>query len=99
MNELLKILDDIILDLDSLSDAQLQSSFEACKGGLIGSLMLDSQQICYPKFEVILSHYDVSMDDMSSLYREISAEQIRVMSKLLIEVADAANDEHYLMAA
>jgi len=102
MNELLKILDDIILELDSLSDEQLQASFEACKGGLIGSMMLDSKQFFNQHLEVVLSNYDVSVDDMSSLYQEIFANHDRFISRIdeiYIEIADAANDEHYLMAA
>jgi hypothetical protein len=98
MNELLKALDDIILELNSLSDEQLQANFEACKGGLIGSIMLNSQHILPQNFEVFLSKYSVSMGDMSSLYRQAFLKRSQVTLRI-DDIVEAANDERYLMAA
>lgn len=102
MNELLKVLDDIILDLGSVTDEQLQAKFELCKGGLIGSMMLDEQIILSDDdvIEIVLSKYSVSIDDMSYFYREyISRYNQYKIDDVFVEAADAANDEHYLMAA
>ena len=48
MNELSKALNEIILDLDTLSDQELQAKFEASKGGLVGAAILDSEMF-HPK--------------------------------------------------
>jgi len=115
MSKLLEILDSIIVELDSLSDEQLQKKFESAKGGLISSMVMDGQQICHhhqldiPLWsEFFSSNYDVSFDDVSLFYKTASVDQemlikhgkiISRISDVFIEAAEAANDEHYLMAA
>lgn len=43
MNELSEALNEIILELDTLSNQELQAKFEASKDGLVGAAIIDSE--------------------------------------------------------
>lgn len=99
MNELSKALNEIILELDTLSDQELQAKFEASKGGLVGAAILDSEMFLRQQLEEFTSCYNVSSEKMSSFYRKAAMKHNDFFSRLDEIVLDAANDEQYMMAA
>lgn len=99
MNELSKALDEIIRELDTLSDQELQAKFEASKGGLVAAAMLDSEIFLRQQFEEFTFRYKVSSNKMSSFYRKAVVTHNDFFSRLDQIVMDAANDEQYMMAA
>lgn len=99
MNELSKALDEIIRELDTLSDQELQAKFEASKGGLVAAAMLDSEIFLRQQFEEFTFRYKVSSKKMSSFYRKAVVAHNDFFSRLDQIVMDAANDEQYMMAA
>jgi len=99
MNDLSKVLDEIILELDSLTNEQLQAKFEASKGGLVGAAIQDGESFLRHHLEEFSSNYNVSVTDVSQYYKAASSIHNDFISKLDEIVIEAINDKNYMMAA
>lgn len=99
MNELSKALNDIILELDALTDQELQAKFEASKGGLVGAAILSSDTFFQQHFAGFMCSYKVSSEKMSGFYRESAIKYQDFWARLDDIASDGANDEQYVMAA
>lgn len=99
MNNLSKVLDEIILELDSLTDEQLQAKFEASKGGLVGAAILDGESFLSHHLEAFSSYYNISVTDVSQYYKATSSIHNDFISRLDEFAIEAENDGNYMMAA
>ncbi|MND11822.1 hypothetical protein D3C87_616450 [compost metagenome] len=61
MSDLLKALDEVNLELDSLSDEQLQAQFEASKGGAVAAIMNEHQFLDPDAAKVVLANANVTL--------------------------------------
>lgn len=99
MNELFKALDKIILELNNLSDQELQEKFEACKDGAVGKAIFDSERFLRQYSEEFTSCYEFSLEKISSFYKETAIKHKEFFSRIDDIAMIAANDEQYMMAA
>lgn len=99
MNELYKALNEIILELDDLSDQELQAKFEASKGGLVAGALFDSYIFLRQQLSEFNSCYSILSEKEPYFYRDMIIKHNEFFSRLDDIVMDAANDEQYMIAA
>lgn len=61
MSDLLKVLDEVNIELNSLSDEQLQARFEASKGGAVAAIMNEHQFLDPDAAKVVLANANVTL--------------------------------------
>jgi hypothetical protein len=96
MNKLMKALDKIITDLDSLSAIEIQTKLKAHEGGLVGGAILNCHTFIRSWCDNEFSKYFVNYN--SGLHNEkfeLSNIIISFSCKLDDTVLEAANDSNY----
>jgi len=111
MSDLLKALDQIIFNLDQMTDEQLQAKFDAHEVGVVGAAISDMESFMsshesssfwltnnYPSLmlEKTSVHFEVIQKSIWSIFRK---ETFKVVNSDSLYFEDAANDEHYAVAA
>lgn len=93
MNNLALILDEIIANLDNLSDKELQDKFKSSRNGEVASAFFDG----FLNDIIIISMFTCKLIPVNISKYLICPSNFRLNS--LYEVNDSANDDEFAMAA
>lgn len=108
MNELSKALNEVILDLDTVSNEELQAKFDASENGIVGKAIIDGNEFLRSEISISYavsenSYDDELVSDDSDFYREdmmLFEDTVNCsLDDMDCIILKSLTDDDYLMAA